>query len=57
MKKKYIATKEEIEGIKQVISDILGLWNYDFISASNEHGHQTSMSKETFFKDLERDLS
>lgn len=57
MKKKYIATKEEIEGIKEVIIDIFGLWNYDFISASNESGAETSMSKETFFKQLERDLS
>jgi len=57
MKKKYTATKEEIEAVKEVISDILSLWNYDFIEANNEDGRSQSMSKETFFKELERELT
>jgi len=57
MIKKYTATKEEIEGIKEVIDNILNLYRYDFISASNEDGAETSMSKETFFEQLERELS
>jgi len=57
MKTHHTATKEEIKAIKEVISDILQLWHYEFISASNEDGAEISMSKETFFKDLERELS
>ena len=54
MTKKYIATKEEIEAIKEVISDILHLYCHDFISAENRSGASISMSKEIFFEQLER---
>ena len=56
MKKKYTATKEEIEAIKEVISGILNLWAYDFINATDNKGREISMSKETFFEDLEKEL-
>ena len=56
MKKKFIATKEEIGYIKEVISDILSLWNHEIISASSENGAETSMSKETFYEQLENSL-
>jgi hypothetical protein len=57
MIKKYTATKEEIEGIKEVIDKILQLWTYDFVSASSPDGREISMSKKTFFEQLERELS
>lgn len=57
MIKKYIATKDEIEGIKEVISKVLHLWQYEFIEANNKDGSAISMSKETFFKQLEQMLS
>ena len=57
MKKKYTATKEEIEYIKEILSDILHFWSYANISVNDEFGGSMSMSKETFFEDLERKLS
>ena len=56
MTKKYIATKEEYEAIKEIIEDIFQLWYHDFISADNGHGASISMSKETFFEQLKRSL-
>ena len=57
MIKKWTATKEEIEAIKEVISEILQLWKYDSISADDEYDGSISMSKEEFFKQLEQELS
>lgn len=56
MKKHWEITTEEFEALKEAITDVLGLWNYDFIEASNEDGHSTSMSKETFFDALKSDF-
>lgn len=52
MLKKYIISEEEFEAIKNAIENRLHLWQYDFISASNEHGSEISMSKDTFFEGL-----
>ncbi len=57
MKKKYIASPEEIKYVKEVVSDILGLHNYNIVTAENEFGAQKSMSKETFLKLLEDALN
>ena len=56
MKKQFIVTKEEMETIKKAVSEVLDLWNYEFISASNESGSSHSMSKETFFQNLENEF-
>ena len=56
MIKNWTATKEEVEAIKEVISKILQLWQYDFISANNGDDGSISMSKEEFFKQLEQKL-
>lgn len=42
--------------IKKAIEDILQLWHYDFIEAHDGHDSSIGMSKQTFFKDLERAL-
>lgn len=52
MTKKYIITEEEFEAIKKAIENRLMLYQYDFVSASSEHGDEISMSKETFFEGL-----
>lgn len=57
MRKKYIATKEELEMIKEVISEVLELGSYEFIVASDQSGSEFSMSVETFFKKLEEELT
>lgn len=57
MIKKYIAEKDEIEAIKEVLDKILCLWMYDTISAKSENGAEISMSKKTFFEALEKELS
>lgn len=49
--------KWEIERIGEIISDILQLWNYDFIEVNDGHGRAMSMSKETFLEKLEKELS
>ena len=56
MKKKYLIINEEFEAIKEAISEVLNLWNYDFIEANNEDGTERSMSKETFFKSLKSEF-
>jgi len=59
MKKRYTATKEEIKWIKEVIKKILDLDTNNTISSSLRHREiksETSMSPETFFKILEREL-
>ena len=56
MKKQFIVTKEEMETIKRAVSEVLDLWNYEFISASNESGSNHSMNKETFFQNLENEF-
>lgn len=56
MKVKYKASKEEIEMIKTVISEILCFWTYSIIQMEDGDGRAMSMSTETFFKQLEREL-
>lgn len=46
----------EIERIKEKISAVLSLHHYTIIAAEDAHGGGTSMSKETFFESLEREL-
>ncbi len=57
MKKRYAASPEEIKYVKEVVSDILGLHNYNIVTAENEFGGKISMSKETFLKLLEDALN
>lgn len=58
MRTKYIADKKEIEAIKEVIAKIMNLYQYDVICARNTGTEaEISMSKETFFSNLERELS
>lgn len=52
MEKEWKITKEEFEAIKEAIGSVLGLYQYEFISASNQEGRETSMSIETFFETL-----
>ena len=56
MKKLYQITEEEFEAIKKAIEETLHLWNYDFISASDEEENQILMSKEAFFKQLKEEF-
>ena len=56
MKKLYQITEEEFEAIKKAIEETLNLWNYDFISASDEEENQIAMSKEAFFKQLKEEF-
>jgi len=56
MKKLYQITEEEFEAIKKAIEETLHLWNYDFISASDEDEASISMSKEKFFEQLKKEF-
>lgn len=52
MKKRWEVTKEEFEAIEEAITAVLSLWQYEMISASDESGRSTGMSKKTFFETL-----
>lgn len=54
MQKKFQITSEEFDAIKEAITQTLDLWAYDFIEANCEDGRSMGMSKETFFKKLEK---
>ena len=56
MKKKYQITEEEYQVIKEAIIEVLSLWNYEYIEASDETGRSISMNKEVFFDSLKREF-
>ncbi len=52
MKKIYKITQEEFDAIKDAVSNVLQLWQFEFIEASNENESSVSMSAKTFFDAL-----
>lgn len=56
METKHIFTEEEFEVIQAAIKDIFSYYG-PFIEASDGEGRSTSMSFETFFKDLKSRLN
>ena len=46
----------EIQRIKEILSNVLHLSQYDFISASSKDGYKMSMSKEHFLRRVEEEL-
>ena len=53
MIKKYTATEEEIEAIKEVVSEVLQLRQYEFVKAYSDDGRSLCVSSDTFLKAIE----
>lgn len=46
----------EVERIKEIVSDVLELWSGNYIEVNDGCGNFRSMSKETFLKELDKEL-
>ena len=56
MRKKYTTTPEEFEAIQDAITNVLHLWQYEFIEANNGDEDSISMSTEPFFEALKKEF-